>query len=258
MVLALIRKRRRRRLRNRIVPSIWGVILARNLPIYRRLPAEDQLELLGHVQVFLDEKKFEGCGGLKLTDEIRLTIAGQACLLLLHRETDYYPQLSTILVYPSTYIAHGERHLEGPIWEEGGQHLLGHTQHGLGTIVLAWDAAKQGAANASDGRNLILHEFAHQLDFEDYATNGAPVLPTKADSVKWARVMSREFNALRSADANGIPTLLDTYGATNPAEFFAVITEAFFERPVALRSMHPELYKELQRFYRQDPVRYFS
>ena len=257
MVLALIKKRRRRRLRSRIVPSVWGVILARNLPIYRRLPAEDQLELLGHVQVFLDEKKFEGCGGLKLTDEIRLTIAGQACLLLLHRETDYYPQLSTILVYPSMYIAHGERHLEGPIWEEGGQHLLGHTQHRLGTIVLAWDAAKQGAANATDGRNLILHEFAHQLDFEDYATNGAPVLPTKADSVKWARVMNREFNALRRADENGIPTLLDTYGATNPAEFFAVITEAFFERPVALRSMHPELYKELQRFYRQDPVRYF-
>jgi len=257
VVLALIKKRRRRRLRSRIVPSVWGVILARNLPIYRRLPAEDQLELLGHVQVFLDEKKFEGCGGLKLTDEIRLTIAGQACLLLLHRETDYYPQLSTILVYPSMYIAHGERHLEGPIWEEGGQHLLGHTQHRLGTIVLAWDAAEQGAANATDGRNLILHEFAHQLDFEDYATNGAPVLPTKADSVKWARVMNREFNALRRADENGIPTLLDTYGATNPAEFFAVITEAFFERPVALRSMHPELYKELQRFYRQDPVRYF-
>src|SRR4029079_17092902 len=124
--------------RSRIVPSVWGVILARNLPIYRRLPAEDQLELLGHVQVFLDEKKFEGCGGLKLTDEIRLTIAGQACLLLLHRETDYYPQLSSILVYPTEYIADEERHIGGGIWEEGGEHRLGHTGYRLARTGLGW------------------------------------------------------------------------------------------------------------------------
>jgi MtfA peptidase len=257
MIFGFRKKGRRRRLRAQVIPATWGLILTRSLPLFRRLPPEDQAELLGHVQVFLAEKKFEGCGGLNLTDEIRLTIAGQASLLLLHRETDYYPQLSAILVYPSTYIAHGERHLEGPIWEEGGQQLLGHTQHRLGAIVLAWDAAKLGAANAADGRNLVLHEFAHQLDFEDYASNGAPVLATKADSVKWARVMNREFKALRAADAGGIPTLLDTYGATNPAEFFAVVTEAFFERPVALRMRHPELYAELRRFYCQDPARDF-
>ena len=138
-----------------------------------------------------------------------------------------------------------ERHLEGPIWEEGGQHLLGHTQHRLGAVVLAWDAAKRGAVNPSDGRNLVLHEFAHQLDFEDYATDGAPALATRAEYLAWARVMSSEFKALRAAEEAGTPTVLDTYGATNPAEFFAVATETFFERPRALRARHPELYAEL-------------
>src|SRR6266446_1612265 len=222
MIFGFLKKRRRRRLRGQVIPAIWGLILTRSLPVFRRLPRDDQAELLGHVQIFLAEKRFEGCGGLKLTDEIRLTIAAQACLLLLHRETDYYPQLSTILVYPSTYVVHGERHLEGPIWEEGGQHFLGHTQHRLGTLVLAWDAAKRGAANSADGRSIILHEFAHQLDFEDYATNGAPALATRDQYAAWSRVMNREFNALRVADEIGSPTLLDTYGATNPAEFFAV------------------------------------
>src|ERR1700682_2116697 len=181
MVFGFIKRRRRRNLRRQPLPPAWRSTLIRNLPVFGRLPLEDQAELLRHVQVCLAEKKFEGCGGLNLTDEIRLTIAAHACLLLLHRETDYYPELSTILVYPSTYIAHGERHLEGPIWEQGAQHLLGHTQHRLGAVVLAWDAAKRGAANSSNGRNLVLHEFAHQLDFEDHATDGTPVLATRSD-----------------------------------------------------------------------------
>lgn len=258
MIFGFLKKRRRRRLRAQVVSSAWGLTLTRSLPVFRRLPPEDQAELLGHVQVFLAEKKFEGCGGLNLTDEIRLTIAAHACLLLLHRETDYYPHMSTILVYPSTYLAHDERHLEGPIWEEGGEYRLGHTARQLGVIVLAWDAAKRGALQLSDGQNVVLHEFAHQLDFEDYSTDGAPALATRAEYVTWARVMNREFKALRAADAAGSPTVLDTYGATNPAEFFAVATEAFFERPRALRAGHPELYAELGRFYCQDPARYFA
>jgi Mlc titration factor MtfA (ptsG expression regulator) len=256
MVFGFFKRRRRRNLRNLPVPPAWGSILTLNLPVFRRLSHEDQAELLRHVQVFLAEKRFEGCAGLELTDEIRLTIAAQACLLLLHRETDYYPQLSTILVYPSTYLAHGERHLEGPIWEEGGEYRLGHTARLLGVIVLAWDAAKRGAMNPSDGQNVVLHEFAHQLDFEDYSTDGAPALATRAEYLEWARVMSSEFKALQAAEEAGTPTLLDPYGATNPAEFFAVATEAFFERPRALRARHPELYAELAKFFRQDPARH--
>jgi Mlc titration factor MtfA (ptsG expression regulator) len=255
MMFGFLKKRRRRRLWAEAIPATWRSILAHSFPLFRRLPPEDQAELLRHVQVFLGEKRFEGCGDLELTDEMRVTIAAQACLLLLHRETDYYPQLSTILVYPSSYIMPDAMHLEGPIWEEGGASLLGHTTRRLGVIVLAWDAARHGAANSVDGQNVVLHEFAHQLDFEDFATDGAPALSTRKEYATWARVMSREFHALRAAEEAGRPTVLDPYGATNPAEFFAVATEAFFERPRALRSRHPELYAEFERFFRQDPAR---
>lgn len=238
------------------MPPSWRSILERNLSIFRRLPPEDQDELLGHVRIFLAEKHFEGCGGLDLTEEIRVTIAGQACVLLLHRETDYYPELTSILVYPSGYTAREERHLGGGIWQEGDEDRMGHTAPGMGALVLAWDSARHGAADPASGGNLILHEFAHQLDFENREVDGVPALDTHGEYAAWGRIMSAEFDALRHAHAAEIPTLLDTYGATNPAEFFAVCTEAFFERPRALRSRHPALYAELRRFFRQDPAAY--
>ena len=254
MVLGFLKERRRRRLRAQPVPAAWRAIVERNLPIFRRLPRADQAELLGHVQVFLAEKIFEGCGGLTLTDEIRVTIAAQACLLLLHRETDYYPTLTTILVYPTGYAVEVEEPIAPGIWEAGDEHRLGHTGRRLNALVLAWDSTKHGAADPADGENLVLHEFAHQLDFEDDLTDGTPALGTRAEYLAWARVMNEEFEALRAAEESGQRTLIDQYGATNPAEFFAVITEAFFERPHALRQRHPALYSELSRFYRQDPT----
>src|ERR1700686_4736636 len=159
MIFGFLTERKRRNARDNPFPSAWKSIIKRNVPIFHRLPQVDQKELLGCVQIFIAEKHFEGCGGLELTDEIRVTIAAQACLLLLHRETDYYPHLVTILVYPSGYTAYEARHLEGNIWEEGGQDRLGHTARRLGAMVLAWDSAKRGAADPSDGRNLVLHEF---------------------------------------------------------------------------------------------------
>jgi MtfA peptidase len=252
----MLKSRRRARLRAQPVPRAWRAILERNLPVFSRLSAEDQKELLGHTQVFLAEKHFEGAGGLVLTDEMRVTIAGQACLLLLHRETDYYPELVSIIVYPSGYTAHEERHIGGGIWEEGGEDRLGHTGKGLAALVLAWDAVRHGASDPSDGQNLVLHEFAHQLDFENQSGDGTPALETRGAYLAWGRVMSAEFNALRNASNAGLPTLLDDYGATNPAEFFAVITETFFERPRALKKKHPALYAQLEGFYKQDPTTY--
>ena len=256
LVFDLFKSRRRARLREMPPPPRWREILEQNLPIFNRLPEEDQSELLGHAKVFLSEKHFEGAGGLQLTDEIRITIAGQACLLLLHRETDYYPELTSIIVYPSGYTANEDRHIGGGIWEEGGEDRLGHTGQRLSALVLAWDAVRHGAEAPADGQNLVLHEFAHQLDFENQSSDGTPVLATRGDHLAWARVMSAEFNALRNASDAGEAGVIDDYGATNPAEFFAVITEAFFERPRALRKRHPALYAQLQRFYRQDPSLY--
>jgi MtfA peptidase len=257
-MFGLLKQRRRNQLRDQPVPPEWRDMIDRNVSFFGRLSEADKSELLGHLQVFLTEKLFEGCAGLELTDEIRVTIAAQACLLLLHRKTDYFPLLVTILVYPSTYVAQESRPLEGPVWHEGEASRLGETGRRMGTMVLAWDAAKYGGADPSDGKNVVLHEFAHQLDFENHATDGTPALETRQQQLDWAQVMRTEFASLRAADDTGIPTLLDTYGATNPAEFFAVATEAFFEQPYALRAQHPKLYAELQRFLRQDPVGYSS
>ena len=252
------KERQRRRLRAQPVPEEWRAIISRNLPFFDRLPPNDQAELLGHLQIFLAEKRFEGCAGLEITDEMRVTIATQACLLLLHRKTDYYPRLITILVYPSGYVVSEERHFEGHVWEAGPGGRLGETEGRMGSLVLAWDAAKSGAIDPSDGKNLVLHEFAHQLDFEDHLADGVPALTSRSDLRAWSEVMKMEFAALQAADATGIPTLLDTYGASNPAKFFSVTTEAFFERPHALQQQHPRLYGEMRRFFRQDPAGYSS
>src|SRR6266436_7984340 len=163
-------KRRRRRLRAQPFPKDWLATVESNVPFFRRLSASDRAELLGNIQVFLREKHFEGCGGLEVTDEIRVTIGAQACLLLLHRDTDYYPKLTSILVYPAGYTAYETRSFVGNVWEEGGENRLGQTGRRMGALVLAWDDVKRGAADPSDGTNLVLHEFAHQLDFEDNAS----------------------------------------------------------------------------------------
>jgi MtfA peptidase len=256
VIFGFLKQRRRRWLQAQPFPKEWLVTIERNVLFFHRLSASDQMELLGHTQVFLAEKRFEGCDGLEITNEVRVTIAAQACLLLLHRKTDYFPRLLTILVYPSTYLAEDRRHVHGHVWQEGKMARLGETGRWLDAIVLAWDAVKSGAADPSDGKNVVLHEFAHQLDYENYAEDGAPALATRDQRLSWQEVMRAEFASLRAADETGIPTLLDTYGATNPAEFFAVSTEAFFERPRALRARHPKLYAELRSYFHQDPIGY--
>src|SRR6202022_604718 len=161
-------------LRSEPFPEDWLAIIEHHVLFFGRLSANDRAELLGHIQVFLAEKRFEGCAGLNLTDEIRVTIAAQACLLLLHRKTDYFPRLFTILVYPSFYSAEERRPLDDNVWQEGKVTRLGETGRQLGSMVLAWDATKYGAADPSDGRNVVFHEFAHQLDYENYAADGVP------------------------------------------------------------------------------------
>ena len=253
-MLGFLKDRHRRRLKARPFPNEWLKIIKRNVAFFPRLSADDQAELLEHIQILLTEKNFEGCADQEITDEVRVTIAAQAGLLLLHRKTDYFPRLLTILVYPSTYLADENRAITAEIWEQGKSHRAGETAGTMGSMVLAWDAVKYGAADAADAKNVVLHEFAHQLDYENFAADGTPALASRQQQLAWREVMRTEFASLRAAEATGIPTLLDVYGATNAAEFFAVSTEAFFERPLRLRSQHPRLYSELQNYFRQDPV----
>ena len=252
----MLKKARRRRLLTQPLPDEWLATIKRNVLFFHRLNSRDRDELLGHTRVFLSEKLFEGCGGQAINDEVRMTVAAQACLLLLHRRTDYFPGLLTILVYPSMYTVEEKRQIGEHVWEEGSTMRLGETGRRMGSLVLTWDAVKRGAADPADGKNVVLHEFAHQLDYENHAADGVPGLATRGQQLAWSQVMRTEFASLRAADQSGIPTLLDTYGATNPAEFFAVSVEAFFERPRALRNRHPRLYAELQKYFQQDPAEY--
>src|ERR1041384_4230029 len=256
MIFEFLKQQRRRRLRARPFPKEWLKLIQRHVAFFPKLSASDRSELLGHIQVFLAEKRFEGCAGFAITDEVRVTIAAQACLLLLHRETDYFPGLLTILVYPLTYMVQEDHQIGEHVWEERTVSRLGETGRRMGSLVLSWGAVKHGAADPADGKNVVLHEFAHQLDFENDAVDGVPGLATREQQLAWAAVMRSEFASLRAADESDIPTLLDTYGATNPAEFFAVSVEAFFERPHALRARHPKLYAELQEYFQQDPVEF--
>ena len=201
-MFSFFKKRRRQRLRIQPFPSDWLTIIEKNVPIYNRLPQADQLELQGHIQVFLAEKFFEGCGGLELTDEIKVTIAAQACLLLLHRETDYYPRLITILVYPHAYVAKNIEPIGGGVVLEGKIARLGEEWKD-GVVVLSWDDVRQGASDLHDGHNVVLHEFAHQLDQQDGSADGTPTLEHRSQYTTWARVLGRSS---RSFNVHGIPT----------------------------------------------------
>jgi MtfA peptidase len=252
-MFGFFKKRRRRRLLAQPFPAAWLEIIERNVAFYACLPNADRIELQGLIQIFLAEKTFEGCGGLVLTDEMKVTIAAQACLLLLHRQTDIYPRLITILVYPSAYLAKGVKPIGGPIVLEGESARLGESWTS-GVVVLSWNDVQAGASDIHDGQNLVLHEFAHQLDREDGAINGTPLLEHRSQYLAWARVLNAEYERLQRDSRLGRSTVLDDYGATDPAEFFAVATECFFEKPRVLRKRHPALYEELKSFYRQDPA----
>jgi hypothetical protein len=249
-------RHKRRALLATPLPDDWIDILKRNIPLYSLLPAGLQKQLHGHINIFLHDKQFIGCGGLEMTDEIRLTIAAQACMLLLNRETGYYPLLSTILVYPVTYVA-DETISDGFVVTKQKKARMGESWH-RGPVVLSWDDVRHGASDAGDGDNVVFHEFAHQLDQENPGSDGAPLLERRSQYAAWARVLSQEYEELQRLVERHKKSLLNPYAAKNPAEFFAVVTETFFERPLILKREKPELYEELSVFYRVDPADWYS
>lgn len=244
---------RRRRIRRRPFPAAWRALLHRHVPYVRRMPADLQLQLKKHIQVFLAEKPFIGCAGLVVTDAMRVSIAAQACLLLLNRaHTTYYPRLRQILVYPGAFAVqqvHTDAH--GVLQER--RAVLSGESWSQGQVVLSWADTQAGAATPDDGQNVVIHEFAHQLDQESGTANGAPELAPGQEPGRWAQVLAGEYGHLQWNAEHGEPTVLNHYGATSPAEFFAVASESFFEQPAALAAQHPALFRELAHLYRVDP-----
>ncbi|MCB1666263.1 MAG: zinc-dependent peptidase [Pseudomonadales bacterium] len=233
-------------------PAPWLQILRDSLPVYKRMWPDQQRELRQLIKRFLNSKEFVGCAGQTINDEIRVTIAAHACLLLVGRPSHEYQDLHTILVYPTGFVVNHEKHDEFGLVTEGEHFLIGESW-GNGKVILAWDSVQQSVRNFADGQNVVLHEFAHQLDHESGVTNGAPLLYSKGAYADWSRVFSEEFLRLQHDSAHHHHTLIDEYGATNPAEFFAVVTETFYERPYELASRHPSLFEELMSYYRVDP-----
>ncbi|HXV13368.1 MAG TPA: M90 family metallopeptidase [Candidatus Krumholzibacteria bacterium] len=251
-LFGFLKHKRRARLRDQPVPSQWPRILEANVPVYRRVPQALRTQLHGHMHVFLAEKHFEGCDGLEMTDEIRVTVAAQACLLILDREANYYPDLVTILVYPSVFYADVEEP-DGAIVSEYKEDRSGESWD-LGVVILSWEDVVEYASTGRAGYNVVLHEFAHQLDMENGAMDGMPKLQGPAQRTEWARVFSQAYESFEQAASSNRGTLIDSYGAGDPAEFFAVVTESFFERPLALKREYAALYDTLAHYYRVDPA----
>jgi hypothetical protein len=244
---------RRWKVRRESFPEAWRDILRRRVPYFRSMPVDLQLQLKKQMQVFLAEKPFIGCNGLEVTDEMRVTIAAQACLLILNRRTDYFANLRRILVYPGAFLV-DRVHTDGAgVLQEQRQVLAGESWS-QGHVVVSWDDVVDGASVVDDGRNVVIHEFAHQLDQQNGPANGAPILGGRRRRERWARVLAEEFARLQEAAGRGETSLLSHYGATNPAEFFAVASEVFFEQPARMAGEHPELFRELSRFYSVNPL----
>lgn len=256
-MLHWIRDHNRAQAQNRPLPPEWEVFLRENVVHYSMLEEEERAELCAMLQVFLEEKNWEGCGGLDLTDEIRVTIAAQACLLQLGRPHDYYRNVESILVYPSTVVPPERQigvfeHVGGPL--NAPVPIIGQA-FAQGPVILVWDAVLRGARHPEQGHNVVYHEFAHKLDMLDGAADGTPPLASREQLTEWMSVCSREFLRLRNLAEAGHKTFLDAYGATNEAEFFAVATEEFFDRPLDLHKHAPDLYRILKDYYCQDPLR---
>jgi Mlc titration factor MtfA (ptsG expression regulator) len=227
-------------------------IIERNVDQYRGMPAPLRQQLQRLVKQFLHQKRFVGCAGLELTEEMRVTIAAQACLLLLNRPSRVYPGLHTVLVYPGAFLVPRREQDAAGVVTETRQDLLGESW-GDGRVVLSWEHVRRAGLEPDGTHNVVLHEFAHQLDSESGSNNGAPWLGSPERYRSWSETLSRDFELLRRDAWFGYRDVLDPYGATNPAEFFAVATESFFEQPHALASRHPALYAEFQAYYRVDP-----
>ena len=255
MIFRWFRQRRRAQLLARPFPQNWDRVIRDNVLHEKYLTPPQQIRLRHFVQLFVAEKNWEGCGGLELNDEMKVTIAALACLLVVGVKDDwYFDHVLSILVYPTAYVAPGTQVSRAGLVMDGGQPRLGEAWW-LGPVILSWSDALTGGRMENRGHNLVLHEFAHQLDMMNgRICDGMPPLETRQEVDRWISVLGPEYERLVHACKNVHHHFFDCYGATNSAEFFAVMTESFFDRPVAFNSHHPDAYQVLRDFYRLDPA----
>lgn len=250
MIWNWIEERRHRAILNEPWPDGWDAILERNMGHFKCLDEDERRRLRELVQVFVATKSWEGCAGLELDDEVRVTISGQACMLVLELPHNLYKDVDSILVYPST-VQTPERDMGNAAVASGPIPILGEAMQG-GPVLLVWDSVLKQGRHPGRGHNVVYHEFAHKLDMLDGATDGTPEFATRDQFKRWVEVGTREYESLKKANETGRATLIDHYGAVNVGEFFAVVTECFFDQGREMKAKHPELYGLLGEFYQQD------
>jgi MtfA peptidase len=252
MLFSWLRARRRERILGQPFPDVWRSTLLENVRHFQHLDDRQRSRLEGFVQIVTAEKDWAGGSGFELNDAMKVTISGYAGVMTLGlAEPYYFDRLKTIIVYPRGYLPRSSAFDRStPLFPEGPR--LGEAWH-RGPVVLSW-AEIVGRDSQRPGNNLVIHEFAHHVDGLDGDVDGTPPLVGRETVRTWYRITEQEFERLRRDAAQGEATLLDRYGASNRAEFFAVASECFFERPHALSERHAELYRVLAEFYCQDPA----
>jgi Mlc titration factor MtfA (ptsG expression regulator) len=247
------RRSRREQLRQRPFPSAWRRMLERNVPWFRSLAPTERRALEGGVLIFLDEIGIEGCSGLTMTDEMRVTVAGCAALLIFKRPGVRYERLKTVLLYPETFAGQRLTHMGSGVSVETSEERSGESWR-QGTVILVWAELERAIAERGPYQP-ALHEFAHQLDTDDGAADGVPALPNRRRYQAWTAAFEPAFHRLQRDAETGQGSVFNPYGATNEAEFFAVATETFFGTPEALQSEQPAVYAQLRALYGLDPAR---
>ncbi|GIW93685.1 MAG: hypothetical protein KatS3mg110_1726 [Pirellulaceae bacterium] len=243
---------RRARLARSPLPAAWVEYLD-EVPLYRWLSAEEQRQLQRIVHVLIAEKHWEGCGGQVVDDRVKVVIAAQAALLVLRFGDVYFDRTPTILVYPDAYVAPYRKDLAGGVSLEGWDERSGEAWY-RGPVVLAWSEVTGALTGETGGRNIVLHEFAHQLDMLDGTADGVPPMADGNQRRRWCRCCRHALQSMRRSLAAGECVWLDEYAATSAAEFFAVVSEAFWMQPRQLRLWHAELYDLWRDYFRQDPA----
>ena len=238
--------------RRPIADDLWKRTLIR-YPFLQRRDPQLQAELRRLASLFLDRKEFTATGGLRLSNDVVVAIAAQACLPILRLGLSRYNGFVGIVVHPDQVVARREVSDEDGVVHTYDEVLSGEAMQG-GPLMLSWRDVRAAGQSASSGYNVVIHEFAHVLDMAHGPPDGVPELPADLSAREWQAKMQQEFSSFAAQVAQNQATLLDPYGAQSPEEFFAVASEVFFVSPEQLAKQHPELYGMLQRFYKQDPA----
>jgi MtfA peptidase len=249
------RNRKRKKIIATPTPIRWREYFDR-LWFVHHLTREQGKRLIDSTKVLVAEKNWEGCAGLELTEEMRVMIAAQVAWLVLGHPGEYFDQTQSILVYPNVYVSPRKIPLPGGLILEQQQTLAGQAWY-RGPVIVTWEEALAGATGPNGGHNVVLHEFAHQLDMRNGSlVDGIPPIESAKQAKRFVEVTRLHFEWLIQQCQQGQPTLLDCYGATDPAEFFAVATEVFFQLPDTMQQFHPDLYEVLAEYYLQTPTRH--